>query len=591
MEAARLLADPKAQDLLAYLDPDLPSPQRIALLGIANGYSLSQLSYLPGLRQAGRLRAASDALITAGRVRLEPSGYAVVPGSRPDPATANALLGQRKLAATFELLIDPAGGLYARGLSGMAVALGAELGASLDRALRRIELLGPPDAEYRRRDRHSRLHYVERNVPRHTARMTADGLRPQTAPSDMLARTVEQLTTGLPRGLRDAREMEIRALYRALVGLGEKVFPYWWGILIALAPRELPPAKLWVAWRGRLESHCLRLRIPLDSKFRYRKVEPRLLRARYPVPPCGYGPWVDHELRLWRMFKRRYGAALGPRTKFVWLRTHEEVARQLRDEFPGAEPGLIDRPLYEQRLGPAAQKLSGLSEEVLADLRARRYQTPAVKAARRHAEQELADREVRVAVRKAIRFLGTTQHHAPRHSTDTLLAVRQAIDLADPSPTNWAARLLHWVAQREAVPAGSTQALAELLENAADWKPRGGMRYRHRTLAERVVSTLDHGFERQPVLVGPRELLPIAEVQARVQRALGYVQQCARKEEERATAEAAILDYLRNCACITMVTSLGSTQRATVQEACQLTGRPDLAERVFGVMSRLGQAA
>lgn len=534
MDVARFLADPRAKELLPFLDPALPSAERIALLGIAQDYSVPQLHHLPGLKNSTYLRAALDALVARGRLARCPTGFVANPGVAPDPVHVARLLRQKKFTAAVELLMDPAGGLYARGLSGMAVALGPVLGVALEEELRRVDAVASADAEFWRRSRLSRLHYSERNVPRDRSRRTPDGPRPLPPPPDFLDRTVHQLTHGLPPAIRDERERAIRGLYRAVVGLGSTVFPHRWGILTGLERHRLGPDALWAAWRGRMESYLLRRRKILGPALRYREEEPHLLRVRYPVPECGYGPWVDHELALWRRFLRRYSPALGPLTKDCWLRTHAEITLQLKQEYPGVEPGMVSRKLYEERITLVADRLTGLSPAVLGDL-ARGRRSAAVKEVRGRCEREAGARLERMCIR-------------------------------------------------------SDKELTILLDRAKS-KGRGGMRFRHRTLAEHLVEELHDLFESDPVAVGPGERFPLEKVQSHVRRYAEEVARLAVSNDDQRDAHEALLNYLLNCACVDVVVSLGTSQRSTIADACRLGGRPYLAEHVLQLVRPARKAA
>jgi hypothetical protein len=588
MDVTRFLADPRTKELLPFLDPALPSAQRIALLGIAQGYSVQQLHHLPGLKNPTYLRAALDALVARGRVVRHSTGLIASSGAAPDPVHVARLLGQKKFTAAIELLADPAGGLYARGLSGMAVALGPVLGAALEEEVRRVDAVASADAEFWRRNRLSRLHYAERNVPRDRSRRTPDGPRPLPPPPDFLDRTVHQLTYGLPPAVRDERERVIRGLYRAVVGLGSTVFPHWWAILTGLERHRLGPDALWAAWRGRMESYLLRRRKILGPALRYREEEPYVLRVRYPVPECGYGPWVDHELALWRRFLRRYSPALGPLTKDLWLRTHEEITLQLRQEYPGVEPGMVSRRLYEERITLVADRLSGLSHGVLDDL-ARGRRSAAVKGVRGRYEREAGARLERLAIRRAVRSLVAAQANGGRRSSDRLRAVLHTVDLTDTSPENWAVHLLDTIARRQPGEQLSDKELTILLKQAKS-KGRGGMRFRHRTVAEQVVEELHDLFEADPVVVGPGERFPLEKVQSHVRRC-AEVSRLAVSNDDQRDAHEALLNYLLNCVCIDVVVSLGTSQRSTIADACRLVGRPFMAERVFQLVQPARMAA
>lgn len=307
MDIHNYLCHPRLSPLFPFLDLSLPARQRMVLLGVAAGFTERELVSLPGLSNLSRTRAAVRELEEAGRVRRTAKRWEALRG-RPasDSEIADRIRRWKKLRMALDILREPSARLRARGLGHVADELGPALSEALEEALQVIDRRMPQDQAVRRRERLSVLNFVARNLPpEYESQCDGDG-RPPPAPADVCARTVERLTFGLPKA--DALEVEQQTteLYQALLGRGETVLAHWWQILDALWDAGLRGWVLQRAWRLRLDSYLLRARVRLSNKFRLSYMKPQKLKARYPVPDCGYGPWVDHEIDLYRAFRVRY---------------------------------------------------------------------------------------------------------------------------------------------------------------------------------------------------------------------------------------------------------------------------------------------
>src|SRR5690606_38635608 len=128
----------------------------------------------------------------------------------------------KKLQHALELLLDPTGGLRARGLGRLANALGSERSEALERLLREADARLADDCAVRRRLRRSVVAFAERNIAPDLVRVTPEGIRPRPAPPDMLDRSIQVLTADLALPTRDERRRELEYLYDTLLPYGEE---------------------------------------------------------------------------------------------------------------------------------------------------------------------------------------------------------------------------------------------------------------------------------------------------------------------------------------------------------------------------------
>lgn len=555
------LKTPAFVALLPYLATDLPSAMRIALLGLAAGLRPKELSVLPGLVQPKRLRQTLQALVAAGRVVQVEGRLECLPLARVDEHAVRRLLEtQTKLQRALALLTDPMVRLKARGLSELAARLSPSLGEALLAEIQHAEVALPLDRQVRRRARRSLLSFVARRVPASLCRMTADGPRPPYAPFDLLERS---------RELMPERSAHLKALYTALVPQGELVLAHWWRILQVFADEGRRGEDLWKAWRVRLESYRLRVRLPLSNSTRLWGYEPQILKGRFRVPDVGYGLWVDQELRLWAKFRMHFRAAAGPMVRDLWIAAHEAVPHLLQQEHAGATPSLVSGEHYEDVLFRAAEALSGLSEAALAALHSGRG-SAVLRAARANAWREWTGVIERAAILKALRLA----RGAPKDTH------------RDTERRAWAFDLLEIIARRAAGETYDRDRLAELVAQAGPGGGRGGRRVRMRRLGEQVVRDLHSGLCLQPVHVGPGDSFPLRNVWQRIRSARRTVETAAATAPERSAALEQLREYVQNRAHVTLVYADGVPHRITVVEALAVVSGPERATAIAAAMHR-----
>ncbi|MHB1170156.1 MAG: hypothetical protein ACYC28_12830 [Longimicrobiales bacterium] len=555
------LQNPAFLALLPYLAADLPSALRIALLGLAAGLRPKELSVLPGLVQAKRLRQTLHALVSAGRVvevegRLECIAVAQV----DEHAVRGLLKTQTKLQRALELLTDPMVRLKARGLGELAARLNTTLGEALLAEIENAEAALPADRQLRRRARRSLLSFVARRVDSNQYRVTANGPAPPYAPGDILDRS---------RKLMPERSAELKALYNALAPHGELVLAHWWRILQVFADEGRQGEDLWKVWRVRLESYRLRVRLPLSDATRLHGYDAQVLKGRFPVPDVGYGPWVDHELALWGRFRTHFSRALGPMVRDLWIAAHEAVPQLLQQEHAGATPSLVSPEHYEDVLFRAADALSGLSGAALAALHSSRG-SAVLRAARANARREWNGITERAAILKAVRLARGVAKLTPEE-TD-----RRA----------WAFDLLEVIARRAAGETYDRKRLADLIDQAVPGGGRGGRRIRRRTLGERVVRELHSGLYLRPVHVGPGDAFPLREVWQRIRMARRTIESAAASAAEKSAALEQLREYVQHRALVTLVYADGVPHRITIVEALSFVSGPERAARIAAAMHR-----
>lgn len=555
------LQNPAFLALLPYLATDLPSALRIALLGLAAGLRPKELSVLPGLVQAKRLRETLHALIAAGRVvevegRLECHPVAEV----DEHAVRRLLKTQTKLQRALELLTDPMVRLKARGLGELAARLNPGLGEGLLAEIENAEAALPADRQVRRRVRRSLLSFVARRVSPIMCRMTANGPRPHHAPGDLLERS---------RELMPERSADLKALYNALAPYGELVLAHWWRILQVFADEGRRGEDLWKVWRVWLESYRLRVRLPLSDSTRLLGHDPRILKGRFPVPDVGYGVWVGQELALWGKFRTHFGKAVGPMVRDLWIAAHEAVPQLLQQEHAGATPSLVSPEHYEDVLFRAADALSGLSGAALAALHSNRG-SAVLRAARANAWREWKGISERAAILKAVRL---ARGVAKQTSEET---DRRA----------WAFDLLEVIAMRAAGETYDRKRLAELVGQAGPGGGRGGRRIRRRRLGEHVVRELHSGLYLRPVHVGPGDAFPLRKVWQRIRMARRTIETAAATLENRSAALEQLREYVQHRAHVTLVYADGVPHRITIVEALSFVSGPERAATIAAAMHR-----
>lgn len=548
------LQNPVLLSLLPYFAVELSSAMRVALLGLAAGFHPRELSVLPGLKQAKRLRVTLSELENKGRIVRTDAGYLCVPASPLHKTEVLDLLKRHsKLRRTLDMLEEPLTRLRARGLGKVGAELEPEERGALLAALQDAEVRVAADRSFRKRARAPLLQFVSRRVPREHSRLTPEGPRPPRAPAGLLARS---------QRLMPENEERLSRLYNALVPYGESALDHWWRILQAYVARGLRGQELWDAWRTRLESYILRRRFPLSSGVRLQGVDARELKARYPVPEEGYGYWVDEELDLWRRFRGRFEPALGYLfTRTLWTQSHETVPAILRMQHGGAHASLVSEEQYEDCLFRAAEACSGLSDLVLEHLR-RGLRTAAVRAARANAEREALELAVRAALAKAAKLAADN---------------RNVVTEKDEADRSWAVNFLIAVARRGTAKALSTAEFKALLEKAGSAGARGGRRFRWPKLAEQVRRELDASFHHSPVIIGPREPFPSEAVWERVRFYASEIMASGVTINEREAALQGLCDYVEHRGCIDIVYEDGTVERQSIRDAIAMAGSDGMA--------------
>lgn len=571
MNVQAYLKDDRIRPLLRYLDPDLPDRQRMALLAVAAGFSQKQFQALPGLAHPGRTKGALLELEAAGRIRRHRrSGWEVVPGPAATQAEVEKCLKRsKKVRMALDLLADPAEGLRVRGLGHLGTMLGQTLSAVLDALLRRVDNAMKWDQQVRRRHRLPILAFVERRLPRdYAARMASPG-RPPSAPEDLIEQTLQLLAVGMSAEVQHVREKQILTLYRVLSSR-EDVLAHWWQILSALWAEGARGKILWKEWRLRLEAYLLRRGLCLQSELRVRGVTPRRIKAMHPVPDCGYGPWVEEELRLYRRFQRWYRPAFGPFARDLWVRSHEAVAARLRRDYDGARPHMVRQALYTKMLFEAADELSGLSPHILEEIRAGRCPAE-VRQLRHRAEREWVEMPLRLAVAKA--------------ANEAARIDRSAEDRA------WAIELLRITAEREAGNTIDEEKLADLIKFSKAFG-RGGRRARRVEYGWFVLGMLIIDLETRPAVLAPNEQFPISAIRIPVEKALRRVLDEENvSASDRADAVERIETFLRRRARMRVVYSGGHVEEKTISLATRLiedqSAEREIAEMFASARRRL----
>lgn len=556
---------PRLHPLLSFIDLTLPSAQRTALIAIAAGFSRAELSALPGLKNRARLNATLAKLVSAGRLRLTSTGYEAVPSAPPsEQHLLRAIKSQRKLRRIIEVVLDPAARLRARALTHVAESLGPVLSETLAHELSNAEAMLGADQAVRRRRRCFILAFVERNVINDDAVLTSAGLRPFAAPSDILKLTIDAMPS--------SREQEIVKLYHAVQTFGEEVLALWWSILTGLQAQGYRSDALWQNWRYRLEAYLLRRRLSLSDATRLQGIHPQELKFTYPVPDCGYGPWVEHELLLWRRFNQLFRPAMGPYTHDLWIRAHGAMSEELRREYPGSDSRLVGREHYDDVLFRVAKTLSGLSTRVLHDL-SRGVRSRQVRKAYARAQREWVAMHERAALLKAAR------HARDGNPSD--------LRMNGTGGRSWACNLLRIAAQRAAgIPVDGAE-FANLVHAARFIGNRGGSRLRQARLSEYVLRTLNMHFRSSPIHIAPGEKFPLERIRSGIQAALASIDEAHVHMEERLRAIRSLAEYVERRACIEVIYADGVSETRTIDEAAQFTGNAGGAASLFAMFANV----
>jgi len=565
MEIQDYLRHPRLRPLFRFLDFTLPAGQWMVLLGLGAGLTVRELPSLPGLSNPSRTRQAIRELETAGRVRRTPSGWEARPGAAPaDADLKDRIRRWTKLRRALDMLAKPSAPLRARGLGHVADALGPALGDALEAVLRTVDRRMPADRAARRRGRQPVLAFVRRNLPPEYVAISGGGDGPPPAPADVCERTIERLTVGLGDTEAAEVEREVSGLYQVLLRHGEAVLAHWWQILVALWDDGVRGETLRREWRLRLESYLLRKRLRVSRAYRLPIADARKLKARFPVPDCGYGPWVDHELTLYRAFKARYGAALGPSVKVLWMQAHETVPDLLRRDYAFATPDVVVTDRYEELLFRTADELSGLSRGMLSALASGRS-TRAIKACRGREEREAAARPLRLAVFKAAKAARDDRARKQTHE-------------------KWADELLRLAAETKLANTIGTRDYAAYVMRSRQ-VGRGGRRVQKMPLGEEVLRGVVAELQKKPLTQGPGEPFPVARIKRPVDRALRRIGGAPRaRTADREAALKALQMFIRRRGLVTVAYPGGCYEPMTLEAASDLVGRADVRREVLDVV-------
>lgn len=563
-----------------YLDPELSHAAQTALLGLAAGLDSGQLSYLFGLTNRKRRKSALTELIDRGCALVDADGEvrAVARGQREllPPRDLQSVLKRQKVVKALEYLTSPLARLVAGGYAAMAAALTPEEAEQLERLVAHLEATLETDRARQRHRKRSVYSFIDRRVP--SASLRAGGQGPSVAPPDVEERSADLLCGQLTNAkVREHREKTIGRIVAALTRRGEVALGHWWAIVVAVVARFSDPDEAWEECRLRLESFALRNRISLPKSLRIRGLDPRVLRARYPVPPCGYGPWVDAEQQLWGAFHRRYSPALGHGdcVKDLWIQAHEAA----RDELPVRE-GEIDpdaEAVYETRLYRHADRLVGLSAGALRSLSQGAHSRLHVEVLemRQRMRQQEADREERQLLRKVLRYASDAppgaegEGHLTRRGIDDMGAAPRVITFDD-LPGNWAPRLLRLALRRSLGRSISTAEWEHLRKSAEDAGRRRSRRRRHARLYELVLSRLQYGDR---ILVVPeKQRFPVASLVSLVSSALHEIEKKNATSEEVRRAVIAVTEHVLYRTTVDVVAEDGTYAGQTLGAAAILSG-------------------
>lgn len=426
-------------DLLLLLSKEISHGEQAALLGIAAGLSTeSELEILPGMAAVDARRAAIQSLLARGWVE-EVAGRLVLRISdlRPTKETLRAVSRRKKIWAILAFLSGSK--LYyklaARGYTGMTTVLSEVEQACLLNMLEWVERQTKQDRRRTRRLRTARLAFVLRRVPLEylDPRLPA---RPRRAPHDVRERMLSIFLRGCGNPAeRASLNDRVDLLYEHLFVYGEEELAHGWRIVQAIGERDLGPAQRWDQACLRIAARTVRRGLP-DILASYRAHEPRQLVTMYPVPDCGYGPWVEDELALYGRFSRRYAGATGQRAvRSLWVRAHRIARVSMADDDRLTTDPAWEAE-YQRRLYEAADEMTA----------------SAVGGGAGGAVEMWDAYEWRCLFRRIARYAqDDPPGRAPREKRRTvedLGAPRREIDLTQASGRDWAPRLLRLILHR-----------------------------------------------------------------------------------------------------------------------------------------------
>jgi hypothetical protein len=426
-------------DLLRLLSTEITHGEQAALLGVAAGLSTAaELEMLPGMAAPGDRRAAVQSLVARGWIRTEAGRLVLsVRDLNPSSATLRAMSRRKKVAAMLAFFSsdEVEYKLAALGLAGMREVLSAVEQKCLLQSVEWVEMYKERDKRRTRRLRKARLAFVDRRVPLEYLDPQAP-TRPRRAPRNVR----ELMLATLLRGCEDQADRaslsdRFDLLYEHLFVEGEDGLAHGWRIIQAIGELDLNTTQRWDETCRRIAARTIRRGLP-DVLGSYRAHDPRQLVAMYPVPDCGYGPWVEQELALYWRFSKRYAGAVGrPAVRSLWVQAHRKARTTMMDgERETTDPAWEAE--YERKLFAVADEMTASAVGGFAD----------------GAVQMWDAYEWRCLFRRVARY---AQDYPPgraprgkRRTVEDLGAPHRRINLAEKRNQDWAPRLLRLILHR-----------------------------------------------------------------------------------------------------------------------------------------------
>lgn len=592
------------------LDPTLTNAAQTALIAVAGGcLHARDLSRFPGLAHRGRRRAAIGQLLDRGLIIRAADGTLTLSAERQRTATPLAtdaairkLLRRRKVEVMAAWFDRPARAVLARGMPHLAAILNDSEAAWLSEVLLEIDRHEADDRKRTRRLKPGRLQFVLRRVP--ADYLDDAGAGPRPAPHDVRERSLSHLCRGLGTDLhrRNCRIGEVETYLAIAERQGEMPLAHWWRIVESFA-YEPDPEVRWTQVRTCFAAYLCSRRL-LPRSLRHEFPDRKALVREHPVPECGFGPWVLEELELFAAFQKRFGPALGPSTRELWVESHNRTHEHLERVYRGYAPGPQWTTEYERVFWRMASESADLGDEISDALERGEWDHPLVRAQRDESWTDWNQYQRRCEWRRVLRVaraeaaavgssartegrnhLGLTE---TRRSTDHLL-VGPEVDTSSVPP---AATLVQLLVRR---------ALHEPVTNAEVQQARAAVgtqlrKYQIRHLRPRVECSVVYWSSslENSILVPARGPAPVSQIVD----AVGHVVErlllstdvpssapSAERRDgaaRRARGFRALAQYLARRNSVTVEYESGATRASRLSDALSIAGEPQRLLEVLG---------
>lgn len=336
--------------LLPFLQSDLRNPDRIVLCALALGYDPRHLRDLPTLRNSTRTRAVLNELTARGRLDAEGRP---VPYPPPSPEDLACVLGRKKMQEALGCFEQWEGLLSQLGLGALVDALPAADVGALEETFLDLSRFDQDDKLVRAA--------VRQGWYLHAARTRPSSASPdQRPPADLLAET-QRILGHRPQHRRDQQ------FFAAIQDLNRHVAArlldgrwHWWLLLQHVERTTRTRDQSRKEFTGRILGLLLRRRCPplrqLIRSLGWDIQDAADHMRRYPVPRCGYGPWVVRERALKRRLCREVCQGFGRRIqKTVWHHAHRCVQGEFEAIDDPARLRFVDPDLYEAKVMEVAR--------------------------------------------------------------------------------------------------------------------------------------------------------------------------------------------------------------------------------------------